>query len=170
MHPLGSWEKLADHKLLSRLTNLQVVHHNSCSINIADHAHHITNACNSGFENLTFRHISFFTCHTMKQQTHRSHSDTFVKSNVFNGPSFSIGTATLKRVHHIFFTNPESTKFMIFFHKISCFIFRGLLGVFFCYDQRSYQRWLYKRIYKTEMKFWAVLGCFGRLGLQREKK
>ena len=28
-------------------------------------------------------------------------------------------------------------------------------------DQRSYQRWLDKRIYKTEMKFWAVLGSRG---------
>jgi hypothetical protein len=27
--------------------------------------------------------------------------------------------------------------------------------------QRSYQRWLDKRIYKTEMKFWAVLGSRG---------
>ena len=27
--------------------------------------------------------------------------------------------------------------------------------------QRSYQRWLDKRIYKTEMKFWAVLGSGG---------
>jgi hypothetical protein len=27
--------------------------------------------------------------------------------------------------------------------------------------QRSYQRWLDKRIYKTEMKFWAVLGSQG---------
>jgi hypothetical protein len=33
-------------------------------------------------------------------------------------------------------------------------------------SQRSYTRWLYKRIYKTEMKFWAVLG---RSGLQRKK-
>jgi hypothetical protein len=32
--------------------------------------------------------------------------------------------------------------------------------------QRSYTRWLYKRIYKTEMKFWAVLGSRGC----REKK
>ena len=32
--------------------------------------------------------------------------------------------------------------------------------------QRSYQRWLDKRIYKTEMKFWAVLGSRGC----REKK
>ena len=32
--------------------------------------------------------------------------------------------------------------------------------------QRSYQRWLDKRIYKTEMKFWAVLGSQGC----REKK
>ena len=31
-------------------------------------------------------------------------------------------------------------------------------------NQRSYQRWLNKRIYK--MKFWAVLGCLDR----REKK
>ena len=30
-------------------------------------------------------------------------------------------------------------------------------------NQRSYQRWLDKRIYKTELKFWAVRGC-------REKK
>jgi hypothetical protein len=28
-------------------------------------------------------------------------------------------------------------------------------------DQRFYQRWLDKRIYKTEMKFWAVLGSRG---------
>ena len=28
-------------------------------------------------------------------------------------------------------------------------------------NQRSYPRWLYKRIYKTEMKFWAVLGRQG---------
>ena len=28
-------------------------------------------------------------------------------------------------------------------------------------DQRSYMRWLYKRIHKTEMKFWAVLGSRG---------
>ena len=27
--------------------------------------------------------------------------------------------------------------------------------------QRSYQRWLDKIIYKTEMKFWAVLGNLG---------
>ena len=27
--------------------------------------------------------------------------------------------------------------------------------------QKSYTRWLYKRIYKTEMKFWAVLGSRG---------
>ena len=27
--------------------------------------------------------------------------------------------------------------------------------------QRSYQRWLDKRMYKTEMKFWAVLGQSG---------
>ena len=33
-------------------------------------------------------------------------------------------------------------------------------------NQRSYTRWLYKRIYKPEMKFWAVLGCWGC----REKK
>ena len=33
-------------------------------------------------------------------------------------------------------------------------------------NQRSYTRWLYKRIYKTEMKFWAVLGSRGC----REKK
>jgi hypothetical protein len=33
-------------------------------------------------------------------------------------------------------------------------------------NQRSYQRWLEKRIYKTEMKFWAVLGRWGC----REKK
>jgi hypothetical protein len=32
--------------------------------------------------------------------------------------------------------------------------------------QRSYQRWLDKRICKTEMKFWAVLGSWGC----REKK
>ena len=32
--------------------------------------------------------------------------------------------------------------------------------------QRSYQRWLDKSIYKTEMKFWAVLGNQGC----REKK
>ena len=25
---------------------------------------------------------------------------------------------------------------------------------------RSYTRWLYKRIYKTEVKFWAVLGSW----------
>ena len=30
-----------------------------------------------------------------------------------------------------------------------------------CSVQRSYQRWLYKRIYKKEMKFWAVLGSQG---------
>jgi hypothetical protein len=30
-----------------------------------------------------------------------------------------------------------------------------------CQNQRSYQRWLDKRIYKTEMKFWAVLGSRG---------
>ena len=34
------------------------------------------------------------------------------------------------------------------------------------YGQRSYQRWLDKRINKTEMKFWAVLGSQGC----REKK
>ena len=34
------------------------------------------------------------------------------------------------------------------------------------FNQRSYTRWLYKRIYKTEMKFWAVLGSRGC----REKK
>jgi hypothetical protein len=28
-------------------------------------------------------------------------------------------------------------------------------------SQRSYQRWLDKRIYKTEMKFWAVLSSRG---------
>ena len=28
-------------------------------------------------------------------------------------------------------------------------------------NQRSYTRWLYKIIYKTEMKFWAVLGSWG---------
>ena len=32
--------------------------------------------------------------------------------------------------------------------------------------QRSYTRWLHKRIYKTEIKFWAVLDCQGC----REKK
>ena len=32
--------------------------------------------------------------------------------------------------------------------------------------QRSYTRWLYKIIYRTEMKFWAVLGSRGC----REKK
>ena len=32
--------------------------------------------------------------------------------------------------------------------------------------QRSYQRWLDKRSYEKEMKFWAVLG---HLGLQRKK-
>ena len=38
------------------------------------------------------------------------------------------------------------------------------LGTIFtiCCDQRSYTRWLYKRVYKTEMKFWAVLGSRGR--------
>ena len=33
-------------------------------------------------------------------------------------------------------------------------------------QQRSYQRWLDERIYKTEIKFWAVLGSRGC----REKK
>jgi hypothetical protein len=33
-------------------------------------------------------------------------------------------------------------------------------------NQRFHQRWLDKRIYKTEMKFWAVLGSQGC----REKK
>jgi hypothetical protein len=32
--------------------------------------------------------------------------------------------------------------------------------------QRSYTRWMYKIIYKTEMKFWSVLGSQGC----REKK
>ena len=34
--------------------------------------------------------------------------------------------------------------------------------------QRFYQRWLAKRIYKTEIKFWP-LGCFGQSGLKRKK-
>ena len=34
------------------------------------------------------------------------------------------------------------------------------------FNQRSYTRWLYKRIYKMEMKFWAVLGSRG----YRDKK
>ena len=29
------------------------------------------------------------------------------------------------------------------------------------FNQRSYQRWLDKRIYKTEMKLWSVLGSRG---------
>ena len=29
------------------------------------------------------------------------------------------------------------------------------------FRQRSYQRWLDRRIYKTEKKFWAVLGSWG---------
>ena len=31
---------------------------------------------------------------------------------------------------------------------------RGMAG----FGQRSYTRWLHKRLYKKEMKFWAVLG------------
>ena len=31
-------------------------------------------------------------------------------------------------------------------------------------NQRSYQRWFDKRIYKTEMKFWTVLGSQGCRG------
>jgi hypothetical protein len=31
-------------------------------------------------------------------------------------------------------------------------------GVGFRESQRSFKRWLNKRIYKKEMKFWAVLG------------
>ena len=32
----------------------------------------------------------------------------------------------------------------------------------FSFEQRSYMRWLYKRIYKSEMKFWAGLLMFSR--------
>jgi len=39
-------------------------------------------------------------------------------------------------------------------------------SLFLGFIQRSYKRWLDKRIYKTEMKFWAVLGSRG----SREKK
>ena len=41
-----------------------------------------------------------------------------------------------------------------------------LLGLCTGGTQRSYTRWLYKIIYRTEMKFWAVLGSRGC----REKK
>ena len=37
-----------------------------------------------------------------------------------------------KQVHHMFFTNPEST---IFFTKSCVSLFRGMQSVFFCYDK-----------------------------------
>ena len=42
------------------------------------------------------------------------------------------------------------------------------LPMSFCVNekQRSYTRWMDRKIYKTEMKFWAVLG---QSGLQRKK-
>ena len=45
-------------------------------------------------------------------------------------------------------------------------VFEGNLFVDVRSQQRFLQRWLDKRIYKTEMKFWAVLGSQGC----REKK
>ena len=54
----------------------------------------------------------------------------------------------------------DTYKILITF---SCFSDKALR---YTSTQRSYQRWLDRRIYKTEMKFWAVLGSRGC----REKK
>ena len=45
-------------------------------------------------------------------------------------------------------SNKKVVSFFYFIHAIS-------------YNQRSYQRWLDKRIYITDVKFWAVLGSQG---------
>ena len=55
--------------------------------------------------------------------------------------------------------------------KIRCVCKKKIEGVYFLKklmtvshesaNQRSYQRWLDKIIYKTKMKFWAVLGSWG---------
>ena len=55
-----------------------------------------------------------------------------------------------------------SQKQLSFFNRI----FKTLLWSFslnfgFADSQRSYQRWLDKRIYKTKMKFWAFLDSRG---------
>ena len=66
---------------------------------------------------------------------------------------------------------PTTTKQSLLscFKRLPWYFHRGemtLMVDFFQLIQRSYQRWLDKRIYKTEMRFWAVLGSRGC----REKK
>ena len=48
--------------------------------------------------------------------------------------------------------------FHYFGHRIDKGLRIGSLALVEYFHQRSYQRWLNKIIYKTEMKFWAVCG------------
>jgi hypothetical protein len=54
-----------------------------------------------------------------------------------------------------------SSLWQINMHKIFNFCPEQPGRNLMCQSQRFYQRWLDKRIYKTEMKFWAVLGSPG---------